>query len=151
MYLKKWLNPAAAALLLVCSVTYARTEPVDVLVSYPPDEPKWVGLPFAPGVKAAWLTGAVDKAELYTLRVHLDKGAKVPPHTHPDTRMITVLSGELSFGHGAHFTEDDAKIYGPGSFFVVPAGLPHFVFAKNGEAVYQEAGLGPSPTLLIKP
>jgi len=32
----------------------------------------------------------------------------------------------------------------------VPAGAPHFSWAKNGETVYQESGMGPSPSVLIK-
>jgi quercetin dioxygenase-like cupin family protein len=115
-----------------------------------PDQVKWTPLPFAPGAKAAWLAGGADKAENYTVRVHLDAGAKIPPHSHGDTRMITVLSGEVYVGRSAKFAEDATKAYGPGTFFIVPAGAPHYAWAKNGEAIYQESGTGPSSTALIK-
>jgi quercetin dioxygenase-like cupin family protein len=141
-------NMAVVALALLFGTAFAGAQTADVVIA--PDQIKWVSLPFAPGAKAAWLLGAADKSEIYTIRVHLDAGAKIPPHTHPDTRMITVLSGELLAGRGAKFGEEGTKTYGPGTFFVVPAGAPHFAWAKNGEAVYQESGFGPSPSALIK-
>jgi quercetin dioxygenase-like cupin family protein len=141
-------NLALAALVVVFGTAFAGAQSADIVVT--PDEITWMPLPFGPGTKIAWLTGAVDKAEIYTLRVHLDPGAKIPPHTHPDTRMVTVISGELSAGRGATFSEDALKTYKAGTFYVVPAGAPHFAFAKNGEVIYQESGMGPTPSFLIK-
>jgi quercetin dioxygenase-like cupin family protein len=142
------VKTAAAIILLGLGTAFAGAQTAEVKIT--PDEIKWVPLPFAPGAKAAWLAGGVDRTEIYTIRVHLDRGAKIPPHTHPDTRMITVLSGELLAGRGTEFREDAMQSFGPGSFFVVPAGAPHFAWAKDGEAVYQESGFGPSPSILIK-
>jgi quercetin dioxygenase-like cupin family protein len=141
-------NLALAVLIFMSGTAFAGAGSADVVIF--PDQINWVSLPFAPGAKVAWLAGAVDKPEIYTIRVHLDAGAKIPPHTHPDTRMITVLSGQLLAGQGAKFGEEATKTYGPGTFFVVPAGAPHFAWAKDGEAVYQESGFGPSPSALIK-
>jgi quercetin dioxygenase-like cupin family protein len=64
--------------------------------------------------------------------------------------MITVISGELSAGRGTTFAEDALKTYKAGTFFVVPANAPHFAFAKNGEVIYQESGMGPTPSFLVK-
>lgn len=134
-----------AALTLVLATTWASAATSDFV--FAPDHIKWAPLPFAPGAKAAWLIGP-DKEELSILRVHLDAGAKMPPHTHLDTRVVTVLSGELYAGRGATFSEDAVKAYGPGTSFVVPVGASHFAWAKAGEVTYQEAAAGPSP---IKP
>ena len=114
-----------------------------------PDEIVWRANPL-PGNKTAVLLGGVDKPGLYAFRAKLDKGALIPPHTHPDTRMITVLSGELFAGSGAKFDETSGRLYPAGSFFVVPAGVAHFSWAKNGEVVYQEQGFGPTPTTFFK-
>jgi hypothetical protein len=32
---------------------------------------------------------------------------------------------------------------------VAPAGVPHYIWAKDGEALYQEAGMGPTGVTLI--
>ena len=37
----------------------------------------------------------------------------------------------------------------PGGFFTVPAGVPHYTRAGDGEVIYQENGYGPSPTKLL--
>jgi quercetin dioxygenase-like cupin family protein len=128
---------------------FAGAQTADVVIT--PDEIKWSPLPFAPGAKVAFLAGGVDKAEIYTIRAHLDAGTKIPPHTHPDTRMITVLAGEVYAGRDTTFSEDAVKVYGPGTFFVVPAGAPHYTWAESGETIYQESGFGPTRTVLIKP
>jgi quercetin dioxygenase-like cupin family protein len=66
-----------------------------------PNVIQWTAVPAAPGLKISWLTGAQDKAGLYELRVHLDKGAMVPPHTRPDRRCLTVLQGNLYVAEGS--------------------------------------------------
>ncbi len=137
---------AAAFVALAASPLLAQTAPVTLL----PGEIKYAPLPFAQGVDAVWLTGGPAAEGAYTVRVRMTRDAKIPPHTHPDTRQVTVLSGELAAGLGMAFDANAVKTYPAGSFFTVPAGVPHFVWAKNGEAIYQESGVGPSPTALIK-
>jgi quercetin dioxygenase-like cupin family protein len=114
-----------------------------------PDEIHWAPIPFAHGAQFAWLVGGPDRAGPYTLRVRLEADGKIPPHTHPDPRMVTVLSGELWVGRGARFDPSIAQGFPAGSFFITPAGAPHYAFAKS-ETVYQESGVGPSPTNLIE-
>lgn len=115
-----------------------------------PGDVKYTPIPFAPGAEAAYMASDGNKPEMYTLRVHLKPDAKIPPHTHPDGRMITILSGELIAGKGDKLEESGGVLLTPGSFFVVPAGAPHWSWAKNGDAVYQETGTGPTATNLIK-
>jgi hypothetical protein len=38
-----------------------------------------------------------------------------------------------------------------GAVYVAPAGVPHFLEARNGAVVYQEAGVGPTGTGWVKP
>ena len=114
-----------------------------------PTEVKYAPIPFAPGAEYAYLAGDGAKAENYTLRVHLKPGAKVPPHTHPDSRMFTVLSGELFFGTGAKFDPNNGTHLPAGSFYVVPAGAVHWSWADSGDVTYQESGTGPTATVLV--
>ncbi len=113
-----------------------------------PDQIKWAAVPaaVAPGAEAAVLSGPLDKPGFYAQRVRLKPGGMVTPHTHPDTRYVTVLSGELYVGQGEKMEADKAIKYPAGSYFVVPAGVVHYAWARNGEVVYQESGIGPTAT-----
>jgi quercetin dioxygenase-like cupin family protein len=117
-----------------------------------PDQLTWAALPPDVTSGAAWmlLVGPLDKPVHYTLRVHLEKGGMVTPHTHPDARYVTVLSGEVYAGMGDTVNEATSKRYPAGSFFVVPAGRVPYSWAKDGEVTYQESGIGPTSNAYIK-
>jgi len=114
-----------------------------------PADVKWKDSPF-PGVQTAVISGDPTQAGLYVVRARLGPGAKVMPHTHPDTRYDTVLAGEVYFGFGETFDASNTKLYPAGSQITVPANMPHFVWVKNGEAVLQEVGIGPSAHVAYK-
>lgn len=103
--------------------------------------------PFGEGVV---LAGPLDKPVFYTQRVHLKKGGLVPPHTHPDTRYTTVLSGTLYVCTGDKVAADAVTAFPAGSFIVTPANVVHCSWAKDGDVVYQESGIGPTATNLLK-
>ena len=68
------------------------------------------------------------------------------PHTHPDERIVTVLSGNFYLGAGPTFDESKAKELKAGSVIVVPPNVVHWGFAKDSEVTIQEIGVGPSAT-----
>ncbi len=102
--------------------------------------------PDIPDLRSAYVLGAENEPGTYVIRVRLKAGGRVAVHTHPDTRYSTVLSGTLYVGVGE--VADDARVTaGPaGAVYVAPATVPHFLWAKDGEVVYQEAGTGPTGT-----
>lgn len=110
-------------------------------------EVKYAPNPFGEG---AILSGPLDKPVLYTQRVHLKAGGVVPPHTHPDTRYTTVLSGTLYVCTGDQVAADKVKAFPAGSFIITPANVVHCSWAKDGDVVYQESGIGPTATNLLK-
>lgn len=99
------------------------------------------------GAFSATIDGSTTAAAPYTIRVHITKGGRILPHTHPDTRLITVVDGNLCYGFGDTFDEQACKMYPEGSHFVVPGNAAHFGYGKE-EAVYQESGVGPSAFVL---
>lgn len=137
-----WLLPAAM-LLSVSAVRAQVPAPAPVL----PDSLQWFSPPNNAQLRGAWVIGAEQKEGAYLLRVMLAKGGRIPVHTHPDTRNSTVLSGTLYVGFGE--IADEAKMVAipAGGVYVAPAGVPHFLWAKDGDVVYQEAGMGPTATL----
>jgi hypothetical protein len=34
--------------------------------------------------------------------------------------------------------------------YVAPQGVPHYVYAKDGDVVYQEAGVGPTANIPVR-
>ncbi len=107
-----------------------------------------MGAATATGAFAATLDGSTTKAAPYTIRVHITKGGKILPHTHPDPRVITVVDGNLCYGFGDTFDTEACTMYPEGSYFLVPGNAPHYGYGKE-EAVYQESGVGPSAFNLV--
>lgn len=145
------MRPAIAAIfvLLASTLISASARSEDNVVQVMPDAVKWRTYPFADGVQVSALYGGADKEGIYTLRVKMAPDARLKIHTHPDTRMITVLSGKLYAGRGTKFDSANETIVPPGGFFTVPAGVVHYTRAGDGEVIYQENGYGPSPTNLL--
>jgi quercetin dioxygenase-like cupin family protein len=140
---------ALLAVILVVTVSTALAQnnsPTPIL----PETVKWESSPIAPGLQAAWFVGAPDKPGLYAQRVKLPGGSKIPPHTHPDERFSIVLSGTIYVGFGENFDENKVVAIPTGGMYVAPAGLPHYVWAKDGDAIYQESGIGPTATDIVK-
>jgi quercetin dioxygenase-like cupin family protein len=87
---------------------------------------------------------------MYTIYARYQKGAIAPPHTHPDDRVVTVISGVLYSGIGPEMTEQNLKPLQPGMTVVIPANTPHFGVAKDGEVLLLESGTAPTATRLLK-
>ena len=90
------------------------------------------------------------KAEgLYVTRTLIPKGTQTMPHIHSDSRTVTVLAGICYYGRGEEFDENKTIPMPPGSFFTEPAGVPHFIWAKDRDVVVQTTAVGPSRTQIV--
>ncbi|MEO8308660.1 MAG: cupin domain-containing protein [Pseudomonadota bacterium] len=114
-----------------------------------PEKLQWSTPPNIPAVRSAWILGSEQQAGTYAMRVVLASNGRIPPHTHPDTRYSTVLSGTLFVGLGTKFDPAVMVAVPAGGVYVAPAGVTHFLWAKGGEVVYQEAGVGPTGTKVL--
>ena len=131
----------------VAQATAQSNAPTPIL----PDALRWEGPPPIPALKAAWVLGAEQKPGPYILRVRLAASGLIPPHTHPDQRNTTVLSGTIYVGFGETFDADKVVVIPTGAVYVAPAEVPHYIWAKDGNAEYQEAGVGLTATVMLKP
>jgi quercetin dioxygenase-like cupin family protein len=102
--------------------------------------------PGIPDLKSAYVLGAQGEHGAYVIRVRLKPSGRVPVHTHPDARYSTVLSGTLYVGFGDVADDSRMTAVPAGAVYVAPANVPHYLWAKDGEVVYQEAGTGPTGT-----
>lgn len=121
------------------------------VIGFTPEEVHW----FTPsyytdGRQRAQLTGDSSKPGPFVDRVKIPKGGRVPAHTHPDTEVDTVIAGTWYVGMGDKFDTAKLKPYPAGSFIIIPAGVPHFVAALDGEVIVQISGDGPFRTEFLE-
>ncbi len=109
-----------------------------------PDQLTWGSAPavLPAGAKLAVLEGDPTKSGAYTMRLLMPDGYQIPPHFHPATEHVTVISGALMVGMGEKFDESQMKTLPAGTFGMIPAGMHHFAKAQ-GETVLQLHGIGP--------
>jgi quercetin dioxygenase-like cupin family protein len=116
-----------------------------------PDNFRWMSFPENPALEYAWVLGNDPKPGPYVLRVKLAAGGKIAPHTHPDERVTTVLEGTIYIGFGQSFDESKLVAIVAGAVCVIPAGVPHYVCARDRAAIYQETGVGATGTFFVTP
>jgi quercetin dioxygenase-like cupin family protein len=98
---------------------------------------------FPPEAQLAVVVGHPTEPGPYVTRVRVASNVKLLPHTHPEDRVYTVISGVFYIGVGEEFDSDKLAAYPPGSVIVLPGGTPHFHWAKSGEYVTQITAIGP--------
>ena len=106
---------------------------------------------FPPSARIAILVGDLAMAGPYVIRVKVPDGVKLMPHTHPEDRIYTVISGVFYIGFGETFDAGKLKAYAPGSVIILPGNTPHFHWAKSGEYVTQVNANGPLGLQYIDP
>ena len=145
------LLAAFASAIVVASVAVAQDGAPGV-VALTPDEMQWrsQGVLAAPGLEQANLVGDPAKPGPYTIRIRFPKGYRIPPHTHPDAREVTILSGTYATGYGEKFDPAGLKVLPAGSFYTEPANVPHYIEIKQ-DVVLQVSGTGPSGRKYVNP
>jgi quercetin dioxygenase-like cupin family protein len=84
------------------------------------------------------------------LRLKFPKGLRIAPHTHPDSREVTILSGTFATGYGENFDAAKLKVLPAGSFYTEPANIPHYIEIDE-DTVLQVSGMGPSRRQFVNP
>jgi quercetin dioxygenase-like cupin family protein len=95
-----------------------------------------------PGVKMIMILGSPKQPGPYIFRAWFPAGYVLPAHRHEDRRSVTVLKGHYWSGVGEKFDRERLARFGPGSFYVTEADVPHFAWAED-EVIIQEMGVGP--------
>jgi quercetin dioxygenase-like cupin family protein len=138
-----------AAGVALSAVAMAQTADRGVVALTPP-EMRWTsqGNLAVPGMEQLNLVGDPTKPGPYTLRLRFPKGLKIAPHTHPDSREVTILSGVFATGYGEKFDAGNLKLLPAGSFYTEPSNVPHYIEIKE-DVILQVSGTGPSERRLI--
>jgi anti-sigma factor ChrR (cupin superfamily) len=113
---------------------------------------KWGPAPnvFPKGAEFAVVSGDPSKDGPYVVRMQLPNGYKVPPHNHPTTENVTVLSGNFHIGMGDKFDETKAMELTAGGYGEAPAKMNHYAFVTS-DTVLQIHGQGPFAITYVKP
>lgn len=143
----RFLSSLLLASASACLFAQAPTAPAPIL----PAQMQWQGNPTIPGAETLWVIGSATASGIYAQRVKLPAGGMIPPHVHTDERFSVVLAGTIYVGFGETFVESDVVAVPAGALYIAPAGVPHYVWAKDGPAEYQESGVGPTGTTFTTP
>ncbi len=144
--MKRGILAATTIALASAAVTLAMTggfQNKKQIVAITPEQVRW----FTPsyykdGRQRAQLLGDSSQGGAWIDRVKIPAGGRVLAHTHPHDELVTVIEGTWYLGEGEKFDSARLKGYRPGSFIVIPAGVPHFVAAKEADVIVQLSGAG---------
>src|SRR5215468_4584274 len=140
--MKKTLVIAIAAVMTLAMTRDNKTE--KEIVGLTPKQVEW----FTPSYyqdgrrQRAQLLGDSSRGGAWVDRVKIPSGGRVLAHTHPHDELVTVIEGTWYLGEGERFDAAKLKGYPAGSFIVIPAGVPHFLAAKDGAVIVQLSGTG---------
>ncbi len=149
--MKNWKIAGLAAFLAVAGGTVVHgqnmgSDGTDFL-RLTPETIKWVDYPGDGakfGIKEAFIYGDPTKQGLYVIRLKFPPGVMSTPHSHPETRIGTVIKGTWWTGTGDKFDPASAVGIPVGGIMIHPAGKVHYDGARNEETIVQMMGVGPS-------
>src|SRR5438093_5673037 len=126
---------------------------VNTALAQAPSPWKWGPAPpsFPPGAKLAVLQGDPGQSALFTVRLDMPAGYKLPPHFHPTDESVTVIQGTFLIGMGDKLDVAHASPLKAGAFVTAGAG-PHHLRGGRGRALLPVHGVGPfAPPYLHPP
>lgn len=122
-------------------------------VTHTPDEIAWqTGPPSLPdGAEFAVLDGdPTTEGGFFAMRLRLPDGYRIPPHWHPVTERVTVISGTFHLGHGDRFDAEATEALEAGSYFSLPPNMRHYARVE-GETIVQINTIGPWDIRYVNP
>lgn len=114
-------------------------------------EIKWgVATPDLPkGAQIAVLYGDPSKSGLFTMRLKMPDGYKIPPHWHTQDEQLTIVSGTFVL-HMGDTMKSNTHTLEAGGFHFLPGKMHHAAEVK-GETVVQIHGMGPFDIHYLNP
>ena len=138
----------SASLLIACNQKQAETKfeakPSSTPMAIVPESPDTI---LANGRRNIFLVGRRELPGLFVERSIFPASYRSNPHTHRGDINITVISGTFNLAFtGNPDSAAVAKVYGPGSFVIIPADQPHFEWFTE-TTVMDINGIGPMQTI----
>jgi len=114
-----------------------------------PGEIKWKPSTRVAGLESADILGDSGKPGEYVFRVRFPANFMNKPHSHPENRTYTIISGTWYIGWGKTYDPQKMIALPSGSFYTEPANVPHFVASRDEPVVVQITGTGPTATNFV--
>jgi quercetin dioxygenase-like cupin family protein len=152
----KLIFSSTLAMLLVMAFSTARLSAEEKQSSemgfYSPISIEWKPGPAAipAGARMAVLEGDPTKEGTFVVRFQFPEGYHIPPHTHPKTERVTVISGTLFLAMGENLDRSAAQTLTAGTYSFWPPGMKHTAWS-GGETVIQLHGIGPWQINYVNP
>jgi quercetin dioxygenase-like cupin family protein len=116
-----------------------------------PDEVNWKIVSALPkGAEIAFLSGDPTKSDVIVERLKMPPNYQIPPHTHPYSETVTILSGRARLGFGDK-VDPSATLDKSGTLYMNPARNPHYVVTGAEEAIIQVQFVGPGVIDYLNP
>lgn len=94
----------------------------------------WTDGPAAlPGSRSAVLEGDPKTTGMFTMRLRMPAGTRVPPHWHPRPERVTILSGVVQVGFGDKWDDRALRSFHAGDFYVNPANSQVVMQFESGD------------------
>src|SRR5262249_30450622 len=114
-------------------------------IAVTPDALVWKDAPSLPkGAQTTIVAGDPTKPGMFVVRAKWPPNYRIPPHTHPNVEMVTVLAGTVFVAEGDKLDQGKGKMMTAGSFYAMPAGHPHYVWTGTEGATIQVQSIGPT-------
>ncbi|MDP2037259.1 MAG: cupin domain-containing protein [Ignavibacteria bacterium] len=145
--MNRFLKTTSLLFLLIASFAYSQELKLEPKVVVPSDV-KWNNA--TNGIQTSVLYGDPAKAGYYVMFYKIPADLKLPPHFHPESRTVVVVTGKFYYGYGSTF--DESKMYEmpQGTYFTEPGNQHHYAYAKAGEVLLYVAGFGPTGTTFVE-
>ena len=114
------------------------------------DSLEWKESNSLPSTKFAVIVGDPAKEGMFTMRLMLPAGLKVPPHWHLTDEHVTVLSGTMHMGMGDKLDPKMGTAVPAGGYSFVPANVHHYAWFEE-ESIIQITGMGPWKIVYVNP
>jgi hypothetical protein len=95
-----------------------------------------------PNLSMAVVSGDPSGAGPFVVRLHAEKAAQLPPHSHPNEERITVIHGTPEFGDGDKFIPAVLHKVNQGETFTLAKSGRHFASLNAGDEI-EISGDGP--------
>lgn len=144
------LTPASLFLALSISVGSVQANELDpkAISIKLPEQINWVANPS--GSESAVLVGDPSKPGLYVVLNKWKAHHNSKPHSHPNDRFITVISGTWWVGTGTDYNPDNLQPVPAGSFVTHYGNEIHYDGAKDEDTILQIVGIGPATSTPAK-
>lgn len=119
---------------------------------FAPRDIRWQAGPpsLPPGAQLAVLEGDPTKEGIFTIRISLPAGFKIPPHWHPAFEHVTTISGAFHMALGETFDKSKGTVVPAGGFAWMAPGVRHFAWVET-DTVVQVHGMGPWQLYYVNP